>query len=178
MIPIVRWDKATQKARKDYQRCPSSFQLHKFVFNDPYEQEKYSKVSICGPHYRQLIEDIDITLKTLRRKAEQKAGDLKKEIARASKNDVFVDIKTRRAVIDQLWLRIKVIKKHQCRNPLCAKSVGSRNEKIFSSTIYSPRGYQKDQMYFCSNRCYSIIKEKCGIRSKVPQDQETIDMSF
>jgi len=114
----------------------------------------------------------------LRYKAEKIQADFQHKLAWSKRNDVFLDIQFERNRINQLWERIKVIKKRNCRNPDCARSIGRLNQKIYSTAIQDGRGFQKDLMYFCCHGCWNTIKRKFGLGIHIDSKQNTIDMDF
>jgi len=105
-------------------------------------------------------------------------GDFEHKIAWSKRNDVYLDIAFERAKINQLWERIKIIKKRKCRNPDCTRTIGRSNQKIYSAAIQDGRGFQKDLMYFCCHGCWNTIKAKFGVGFKIDLKQHTIDMDF
>lgn len=162
--------------KDNYQRCSSTFNLHNILFRDPYSPGFIQSVDICELHYRYLIEELMGDQKDKQRKIEK----LRYEIATYKKvgkeNDIYYDTKPIYAEIEQQREFIKYQLNNECKNIFCRKnlSILNKGEKLYSVTTFSQNGKRHYTFYFCSLKCYNIMKGKCGIATKIHSGQLTL----
>ncbi len=159
-------------------RCASTYTLFTIIFFDPEESDTSKIIYICQRHYNFVFEELKRDYDQLSLKAKIKQSQLEKKIEWSRRNDVYVDIKSERGMIDQIYRRIKVIKRTTCRNSLCVADLNNVRARLYSCIVFGFKGTVKDTLYFCSRNCWNKIRVRCGIVSTPLERQRTLDQRF
>ena len=149
-------------------KCGSTTLLSEIYFRDPYIKSNRDFVELCHIHYKYLIKEMTETIITLARRRDNLYSQRNREKIIAKENDSFYsDLLTPK--IDNLKNLLKKKMNNECRNMFCMNNLQKLgpDEKIFTVTTFTPMGKRHYTFNFCSLKCFTIMKGKCGIQRLV-----------
>ena len=157
--------------------CNSTYGTHDVYFRDPNAPSTLEYIQLCKTHYDIIEEELTHRIKEFQMKISNLIAETARErkLAKEAGNEYYYNPGLKLQRIEDLKELIKRIKYEECKNYFCNNSLKSdnRDDKIYSVTTFSNNGKRHHTFYFCSLKCFNIIKGKCGIQTQIHRGQTT-----
>lgn len=157
--------------------CNRTYLLHNLFFRDPYAVGSPELTDICKRHYEILTGE---SLERIRG-FQMKLANMISEAARLRKialaNGVYLDNNATQQKIEDLKALIKKIQNSECKNFFCNNDLTKleRFTKLYSVHAFKPSGRRHYTFYYCSLKCYNIMRAKCGLKVPFIQGQTVLN---
>lgn len=159
-------------------RCNRNFNLNNLIFRDPYSPSFIETVDLCSYHYKELLNDVYEDIYSRQRQIQNLIAQAQTYREEGTKYGIFYDTRQIQAKIEYIKNQIQTQLNNECKNYFChanLQKIGSNN-KIYSITTFRQSGKRHHTLYFCSLKCYNIIKSRTGL--KVPINSGQLSLSI
>jgi len=159
-------------------RCNRTYQLHNIQFRDPYNSI-IEQVDLCKTHYDQITSD---TIQRVR-DFQMQLANMIAENARlkrlAKENDTYIRNDARDQKVESLKELIRRVQNDECKNYFCNFNLRQlpERQKLFSASSFKPSGRRHYTFYYCSLKCFNIMKGRCGITTEIFKGQTILEVS-
>lgn len=94
----------------------------------------------------------------------------------ARENDVFRDNTIIQLKIEDLKSLIKKLQNNECKNFFCNQDLTrlEPGKKLYSVSTFRSSGRRHYTFYYCSLRCFNIIRSRCGLVVPIVSGQSTL----
>lgn len=156
--------------------CNKTFQLHNLYFRDPYAIITSDLIDLCKWHYDEIVLLFTDRVKQLQMKLSNMISEQARYRKIARDNGVYRSNETQEQRIQDLKELIKRITSTECKNFLCMANLTrlERYSKLYSVHLFKQSGRRQFTFYFCSLKCFNIIRSKCGLHVPILQGQHTL----
>lgn len=142
-------------------------------FRNPYSHESSQFIDLCGYHYDNLTSETTERIRAL----QMKLSNMISENARLQKigrdNGVYHRNDALKLKIDDMRALIKKLTINECKNYFCNADLHKLENKVklYSLHTFKPSGRRHYTFYYCSLKCFNIIRARCGIKVPIQQGQ-------
>ena len=159
-------------------KCISTYLLHSLYFRDPYSETIPVFVSLCQKHYQVITGELNEHVREYQMKVSNLISQNARNRRTAKEFDTYYDSTMARQKIEDLQALIKKIQNNECRNYFCKADLTKLGQfdRLFSVHTFKPSGRRHYSYYFCSLKCFNIMKGKCGISSMIQRGQTTLSL--
>lgn len=158
-------------------RCNKTYNLHSLYFRDPYSPTSSQFIDLCKWHYDAITADTTERIRGF----QMKLSNLISESARlrkiARENGTYIRNEVMTQKIEDLKALIKKITTNECKNFFCMANLREleRYAKLYSVHTFKPSGRRHYTFYYCSLKCYNIMRARCGLPVPIHQGQTMLN---
>lgn len=158
-------------------RCNKTYQLHSLYFKDPTSNTP-EFADLCKWHYDKITDElIERT-----RGFQMKLANMISENARLTKiaraNGVYHANSNIQQKISDMKDLIRKVQNNECKNYFCNANLShlERYQKVYSVHAFKPSGRRHYSFYYCSFKCFNIMRAKCGLYIPLSNGQMVLNL--
>ena len=159
-------------------RCNKTYGLHNLFFRDPYAPASSQFIDLCKWHYDIIIGEMTERVKGFQMKLVNMISEAARLRRIARESDIYVGNSATQQKIEDLRELIKKITNNECKNIFCMQNLRQLEQKqrIYSVHTFKPSGRRHYTFYYCSLKCYNIMRAKCGLPVPIMHGQHTLNL--
>lgn len=166
-------------ALTDYnRRCDRTFDLSNLIFRDPFHPSTLETADLCKFHYNGIVGELNEHIDEYKRKIKNLKFQISTYKQAQKQNDTYYDTNLIQSKIDDIRTLIKNQLLNECKNIFCRQNLRQleRYSRLYSVHTFRPNGRRHYTFYFCSVKCFNIMKGKCGFSSPIIRGQTTLNI--
>lgn len=146
------------------EKCGTHYNLNSLLFRYQDDRSSSFELDLCEYHFKEFKDGIHEQIDKLENREMPKImRKIQNERLICKENDVHYNPEFNQKKFDSIKKSRDLMKFQQCMNNFCKYDLGELRSPVYSIVVFSRNGKVLFKWYFCSDKCITKMKARCGI---------------